>query len=226
MNRARGGLGPWMPGLCAWLLLLTGGLYARALRSHEVPPPNTADLGAIPNLVGEWRGADSRFDPRIYQVLSADTTLMRHYSGDDPNSELWLFVAYFRSQRTGAQIHSPKNCLPGGGWNILSQEPVLLPVGGRSLPVSRFLIGRGAQRQVVYYWFMTRAGIITDEYALKLDLVRNALLRRPTDAAFVRLSGPVLPGGVGASDEVARRFLAGMGVGLARALPFPAKEAF
>ena len=216
----------WLPAGLVWLLVAAGGLYAYTLRSHEVIAPNSARLGEIPTGSGSWSGSDMRFDPRIYQVLSADTTLMRHY--EDPSSvgDYWMFVAYFRSQRTGAQIHSPKNCLPGGGWNIIGREAVQLPYDGHAVRVNRFLISRGGERQVVYYWFMTRAGIIDDEYALKLDLVRNALLRRPTDAAFVRLSCMVGPGGVEATDRRTVEFMRLLSPDLRRALPVPVKEAF
>ncbi|MBI5836654.1 MAG: EpsI family protein [Candidatus Eisenbacteria bacterium] len=212
--------------MAVWALVLAAGLYARALRSHEVAPPEMAHLDRIPVSLDDWAGHDERFDPRIYQVLSADTTLMREYQAPGPLRDVWLFVAYFRGQRTGAQIHSPKNCLPGGGWTIVSNTPVRMPLGPHTATVNRFLIARGEHREVVYYWFMTRAGLIRDEYALKADLVRNALLRRPTDAAFVRLSAPVLPAGVEATDAQMARFLATLSPHLLRALPFPALEAF
>ncbi len=220
-------IGPvWLPLLLVWAVVAGAGAYAVQLRSHEVTPPRVAELGRLPEFVGNWAGSDIRFDARIYQVLSADTTLMRHYQQVDGASDVWMFVAYFHSQRTGAQIHSPKNCLPGGGWNILSSTPVPMRLAGSEVRITRFLIGAGTEREVVYYWFMTRAGLIHDEYALKLDLVRNALLRRPTDAAFVRLSGPVLPEGLEATDRATARFLEAISPDLLRALPFPAKEAF
>jgi len=216
-GRSRAGF--WVPAL----VVLASGLYARALRSHEVAAPNGADLGAIPASLAPWEGTDVRFDPRIYQVLSADTTLMRYYRDPGGAGDMWVFVAYFHSQRTGAQIHSPKNCLPGGGWNILARRPVPLEVGGGRAAVNRFLIGRGDERQVVYYWFLTRSGVITDEYALKLDLMRNALLRRPTDAAFIRLSTPLLRSGTEATDALTARFMARLAPALTQALPFPSR---
>jgi EpsI family protein len=212
--------------LLAWGLVLGAGVYARLLRSHEVAPPEMARLGRLPATRGDWTGTDVRFDARIYQVLSADTTLMRHYVAPESGRDVWMFVAYFRGQRTGAQIHSPKNCLPGGGWNIVSNTPVTLPMGGGTIRANRFLIAQGPNREVMYYWFMTRAGVIRDEYALKVDLVRNALLRRPTDAAFVRLSCPVLPGGLEETDRHMASFLEALSPDLLRALPFPAREAF
>jgi hypothetical protein len=46
----------------------------------------------------------------------------------------------------------------------------------------------------VLYWFVTRSGIITNEYALKLDQMKHALLRKSQRATFVRFSAPIDPG--------------------------------
>ncbi len=29
-----------------------------------------------------------------------------------------MYIAYYESQRKGESVHSPKGCLPGGGWVI------------------------------------------------------------------------------------------------------------
>jgi EpsI family protein len=50
------------------------------------------------------------------------------------------------------------------------------------------MIERSGQRQEMLYWFRTRGGTMTGEYALKWDLLRNSLLGRPTNAVFVRFS--------------------------------------
>jgi hypothetical protein len=42
--------------------------------------------------------------------------------------------------------------------------------------------------QEILYWFQTRSGSMGGEYALKWDLVKNALQGRPTNAAFLRFN--------------------------------------
>jgi EpsI family protein len=29
-----------------------------------------------------------------------------------------LYIAYYNSQRKGEAVHSPRSCLPGGGWQM------------------------------------------------------------------------------------------------------------
>ena len=53
----------------------------------------------------------------MLDVLRADDTLNRIYRLRAASS--YLFIAYFKTQRYGQSPHSPKNCLPGSGW-----EPV------------------------------------------------------------------------------------------------------
>jgi len=47
-------------------------------------------------------------------------------------------------------------------------------------------VARGELSQDVLYWYRTQSGATAGEYALKWDLVKNSLARRPTNAAFIR----------------------------------------
>src|SRR5262249_54456539 len=105
-----------------------------------------------------------------------------------------LYVAYYASQRTGQSAHSPRSCLPGGGWNILDFGQHEVPgVAGNGSPlhVNRAVVQYGADRQLVYYWFQERGRNITNEYLVKWYLVEDALLRNRTDGALVRLITPL-----------------------------------
>ena len=63
-----------------------------------------------------------------------------------------------------------------------------------SLPFNRVVIGKGPQKQLVYYWFEERGMKIANEYWSKLYLLRDALFENRTDGALVRLTTPVYPG--------------------------------
>ena len=126
-------------------------------------------------------------DERTAGVLDADATLSRRYWRRD-GTEVWLFVAYFAEQQVNSQIHSPRNCLPGAGWNVASLEQETLDLGGRPQPASRLRMRRQQVQQDVVYWFRTQGGTVSGEYALKWDLVKNSLAGRPTNAAFIRYS--------------------------------------
>jgi len=121
----------------------------------------------------------------VARVLAADATLHRRYRRAD-GAEIWLFLAYFAQQQVNSQIHSPRNCLPAGGWTVTRLKNETLALGDRAQPAMHMRIQSQGRAQDVVYWFRTPRGTLAGEYALKWDLVRSALARRPTNAAFVR----------------------------------------
>ena len=105
-----------------------------------------------------------------------------------------LYVAYYASQRTGEAVHSPRSCLPGGGWGMseFGQRTITdAPGADAPLLVNRAIVQQGSERQLVYYWFQERGRNITNEYLVKWYLFEDALLRNRTDGALVRLITPL-----------------------------------
>ena len=130
-----------------------------------------------------------------------------------------LYVSYYKSQRKGDAVHSPRACLPGGGWQMRDFAQRQLPnvsIDGQPLRVNRTLIELDNQRELVYYWFDQRGRIITNEFAVKWYLFWDALTRHRTDGAMVRLITP-LP--VGASEAAADERLTDFAGKVARVLP-------
>lgn len=180
--------------LIACALLVIGGSFGNYLRYREAKPDSPPHFESIPYAADPFTGEEKRFEAYSYEILKADTTTLRVYRGG--RGEIyWLFVAYFESQKYGSQIHSPKHCLPGGGWRIDLLEPFSLPLpDGGAKVINRLVIAEEEKRELMFYWFETRGGEIRNEFALKWDLMKNSLLLRPTDAAIVRLTTPFLPG--------------------------------
>jgi EpsI family protein len=166
------------------------GVYAERLRSERVFSLQVPRLQSLPTTLKNWRGEDSPLSERSARSLGADALLMRSFR-NEKGDQVWLFLAYFARQRANAQIHSPRNCLPGSGWHITAMEEAAIPLGQGAQPITRLAIERNGERQEVLYWFKTRSGSLTGEYALKIDLLKNSLARRPTDAAFIRFSAPL-----------------------------------
>ncbi len=121
--------------------------------------PARADFVEFPARMGQLNGTREAMDPVFLDALRLDDYLLMNYlgAGDLPIN---LYVAYYRSQRSGMSVHSPRLCLPGGGWQIRRFEQYTVPAGGGHprLPVNRVLIEKGGQRQLVYYWFLERTG--------------------------------------------------------------------
>jgi EpsI family protein len=115
-----------------------------------------------------------------------------------------FYAAYYASQRTGQSAHSPRSCLPGGGWRIIEFAPATVAgvqQGGLPLRVNRVIVQQGGDRQLVYYWFQERGRNITNEYQVKWYLLRDAVVRNRTDGALVRLVTPLGPNEAATSGD-------------------------
>jgi EpsI family protein len=199
------------------LLVLVGlGILAQfQMERRAAGPAPRANLAAIPLRVGQFAGRDNPLQDAVQDVLQASQTANHDYS--DGRDDYWLFVGYFNRQRFGSQIHSPRHCYPGSGWNVIGST-TSNRLGG---PSGELTIQRDKERRVVLYNYRTRGGDTTSEWRLKLEMALGSLLGRPCDAAFIRYSTAVRDG---ESDSVALERLGGFARRLAPeigpALPF------
>ena len=164
--------------------------------SHaEIINPNKP-FSTFPKQIGEWKGVESRFDQEIYDVLGVDDSILSNYSTSD-GRHVQLYIGFYQSQKEGDLIHSPKNCMPGGGWNIVQTSLVEIPMqntdSGKAKTI-KLILQNGSQKQVVLYWYQSRGRIISSEYLQKIYLVIDAITRHRTDGSFVRLIAPVTNG--------------------------------
>jgi exosortase D (VPLPA-CTERM-specific) len=163
--------------------------------------PARASFADYPMQLGRWSGRLESMEGVYLQALKLDDYLLADYADLDGGA-VNLYIAYYNSQRKGEAVHSPRSCLPGGGWQLRNFGQRTLEgirVGGEPLRVNRTLIQLGDQRELVYYWFQQRGRVITNEFAVKWYLFWDALTRHRTDGALVRLITALPPGG----DEAA-----------------------
>jgi EpsI family protein len=122
-------------------------------------------------------------------------TLPRHSAPTGPRVSAALpfsvYVGYYDSQMQGKTIHSPKNCLPGAGWEALASTRVVLATPAGTVTVNRYLLQNGDAQALVLYWYQGRGRVESDEYLVKWDLLRDAVLRQRSDEALVRVVVPV-----------------------------------
>lgn len=111
-------------------------------------------------------------------------------------------VSYYDRQARGKSIHSPKNCLPGAGWEVLSGGTQAVAAGGAAYTVNRYILKNGNSRAVVYYWYQGRGRVVASEYAVKWNLLRDAAFRGHTEEALVRVVVPV-NSGPGSEPDIA-----------------------
>jgi exosortase D (VPLPA-CTERM-specific) len=177
-------------------------LLATAISSHflttrsEIHPQRTA-FASFPIKLGDWQGRHNSIEKVFLDELKLDDYILADFV-KDTTSTINLYVAYYASQRAGESAHSPRSCIPGGGWRIQSISAYIpdgVMVNGSPLTVNRLVIQKGDTKQLVYYWFQQRGRIITNEYLVKWYLFWDALTRNRTDGSMVRLTTLVPPNG-------------------------------
>lgn len=161
----------------------------------KIVTPNRP-LSTFPKQIGKWTGQEEHFDEKTYEILGVDDSFFCNYSTPD-GRHLQIYIGFYQSQREGDLIHSPKHCMPGAGWNIVktSSEEIALPnVNPGKIRAAKLLLEKGAQRQVLLYWFQSRGRFITSEYMQKIYLVVDAITKHRTDGSFIRLLCRVVDG--------------------------------
>jgi EpsI family protein len=198
-------------GLWLSILLLVQGAAYYAIASRRELTPELTPLQFFSSSFGSWHMIqDAPVEKEILDVLRADDILSRVYRRRPDGMPAVLFIAYFKTQRTGATPHSPKNCLPGSGW-----EPVEAPARisidvGRAAPitVSRYVVALGEQQSVVLYWYQGHNRIIASEFAAKFWLIADSIRYRRSDTALVKIVVPVVVvGDAGRASDAAVDFV-------------------
>jgi len=158
--------------------------------------PEVKSFASFPMQVGNWQGKPDRLDQIYVDALKFSDYMIGDYV-DGRGVPVNLYIAWYASQRKGASVHSPRSCIPGGGWEIKSLSQRLIEgvkVAGRPLVVNRTVIQMGDVKQLVYYWFQQRGRVMTNEYLVKWFLFWDAVTRNRTDGSLVRLTATVRPG--------------------------------
>lgn len=183
-------------GVVLSLLLLFEVVFYIAYPKQELgvlPKP----LKELPARLGPWSMvSESRTEPEVQDVLKADDTLNRVYFDAATGGSASLFIAFFKTQKTGVAPHSPKVCLPGSGWEPGPTTFVRIEVPGRPEPVvaNRSTISKGEEKSLVLYWYQTHNKVIADEYRAKLNTVVDSIRYRRSDTSIVRVVVPVRSG--------------------------------
>jgi EpsI family protein len=179
----------------------------------QVSVPHRPFAG-FPVVLGVWHGSQRSLDPAVLQGLQLSDYWLADYRTPQDPSPVDFYMAFYATQHVGSATHSPANCIPGGGWQIVGKQVTTLAVDGKTLAVSRLLIRKADTTQLVYYWFDERGRDITETYLSKWYMMIDAVAMHRTDGALIRLVTPIAPG---ESEQDADRRLQGF-----LALAYPA----
>jgi EpsI family protein len=218
----------------AWppaIVLAIGALLATVgVRAQRSLPLRASLASAVPTRVEGFEGRDLALSPEEVRAVGVTSYLSRVFehggdsaaarAGTPAAAPAWftLYVGYYDRQTSGKTIHSPRNCLPGGGWEPLTYQVATVATSQGPVSVNRYLIQNGRRQALVLYWYQGRGRVAASEYGVKWDLVRDAALRRRSEEALVRILVPI-QGSEASAFDLATRVASRMVPTLSAALP-------
>ncbi len=200
----------YQPTRVVLVLLLIGTAWFLLHSSSTVKSiPILKPLSEFPKKIGSYQLSDSyQSSAGVLELLGVDDYIQYNYvSPTDGNVN--LYVGFYRAVGVEGSYHSPKNCIPGGGWGIDTVSEITLKQGidgNKQSTVSQMLIRQGSEYQVVLYWYQNRGRIIASEYWEKFYLVLDAILKGRRDGTFVRIISYSPDGNVAKTEERVKRF--------------------
>jgi EpsI family protein len=184
-------LTPHASPLVAAFLLLAATIALSTAVDFRERVPIRRPLAELPLELPGWSGTVEAMEPRFRRVLFFSDYAMVDYR-DPEGRVVSLYVAYYDTQRKGEAIHSPETCLPGSGWVFREAGATDLAAGSAGgVRVSRALMENAGARNLTYFWFAQGGRTLTSLTSLKFHTFWQALTRRRTDGALVRLITPI-----------------------------------
>jgi EpsI family protein len=152
-------------------------------------------LAEFPKQLGDWTAiSEQKIEGRSMEILQVDDYFVRNYR-NSKGEMIGLYIGYFKSQREGKGIHSPRQCLPGAGWvavNVTVYQMTLPGHNPGTVPVNKFLMGKGLDRQLYLFWYQGRGRVYASEYWNKIYLIWDGLTKKRTDGALIRVNNLVI----------------------------------
>jgi EpsI family protein len=159
--------------------------------SHGEVIPSRRQFNTFPLRFELWSGSNLPIQSEILKEAGVDDYLSRVYVSSQQEA-VTVYVGYYKSQRTGQSIHSPKNCLPGSGWQPIKAARTEIDFQtGRPVSVNLYIVEKGLQRELVLYWYQSHGRVIASDYWAKFYMVIDAIRMHRTDAALVRIATPI-----------------------------------
>jgi len=179
----------------AIILIVAASIFA--LPEQTEVEPERKQFVEFPLAFDEWQGRTGYLEADIIDTLKFTDYLMSDYRNTEDGGTINFYSAYYASQKKGASAHSPRSCIPGGGWRITSLENHTVSnaaIDGVPFVVNRLVIEKDQTKQLVYYWFQQRGRFVTNEYMMKWWLFWDSMNLHRTDGALMRLTTVLQPG--------------------------------
>lgn len=181
----------------AWIgsgLLVAATILPSLLETPIQMAQSREEFTTFPLELGPWHGQSEIMEKKYQQVLKLDDYFLANYTDRVSGDVVNYYVAYYASQSKGRSIHSPRSCLPGGGWVVTNLSKKVLPIGKKGeAEVARVLIQQGDVKQLIYFWTQQRGRVLNNEFVIKWYLFWDGLTQHRTDGSLVRLTTQIKP---------------------------------
>jgi EpsI family protein len=176
------------------LILLIGIMVNHYFSKPDISLPRKS-LTEFPKTLGDWTAInDQKIDEQSMKILQVDDYIMRNYR-NSIGETVGLYIGYFKSQREGKGIHSPRQCLPGAGWvpvNATVLQIAMPDNNPRGVYVNKYLMEKGLNKELYLFWYHGRDRIYASEYLNKIYLIWDGLAKKRTDGALIRVNTPIV----------------------------------
>lgn len=179
-----------LPILIASICILVTTLSTLSIHHRDEIVPTRVTFDQYPLEFGGWVGRRHQFQNGENEVLQLKDYFLADYNL--ANTNVGVYLGYTESQRRGFVPHSPKACIPGGGWEIADTKLHQVDIdANKGFKVTRMVIARGESKQLIYYWFHQRGRDLSNEFPMKFALLYDAIKLNRTDGAIVRFTTPI-----------------------------------
>ncbi|MBL4806163.1 MAG: VPLPA-CTERM-specific exosortase XrtD [Rhodobacteraceae bacterium] len=165
-------------------------VIVNVVRTIDPVIPERRSFDSFPLQIDNMIAEEDNLPDVEQTILNMSDYFLGHYRADD-TPPITLFIGYYEQQSANNTPHSPRVCIPSGGWKIEDLSEMELKNGDQMVPVNRVLISRGENKLLVYYWFQQRGKFLANEYKAKFNLLLGGLTSARTDGALVRLYMPI-----------------------------------
>ena len=197
--------------LAAFIVLGLNAYVYWYMGSEEVIPPRTT-FSEFPDQLGDWRcNQRETMDDAIIGNLMVTDYISCAYINPAKDNYTHLYVGYHerqtRDRESGraAAIHPPEHCLPGSGWDVIDSRivPIAAGSGGEA---KRFVIAKGNERALVYFWYHSRGRVLARNYQKIMWMFLDRARHGRTDGSLVRFTIPIRNGDTDAAEASFQEF--------------------
>lgn len=170
------------------------------VNSPEASIPKRSQFTSFPFHLDQREIYPELLSKSVKDVLRADDYFIADYKKLGA-ADINLYIVYYENQKDGSALHSPKACLPGGGWRITESSTVDLTRFGNTGKANRAIIEQNGQKLLVYYWIRQNANNYANEFKARLSLLKQSISTGRTDGALIRVIRPIVS--IDGQDEIA-----------------------